>query len=283
MYTVMGVSGQVGAHVARTLLTANQRVRVVVRDVEKGKVWAARGCEVAIADANDVNALTGAFSASTGVFILLPPNFDPSEGFPDTRIIIENLRIALENARPEKVLCISTIGAQARQSSLLTQLQMLEKSFGSLTLPVTFLRPAWFMENCLWDIEPAEGDGVIPSFLQPLDKPVPMVATADVGRVSAELLQEEWFGKRIVELESEHQVTPNDIATAFSELLNKDVTVKAVPYNGWEALFRSQGMTNPHPRIQMLRGFNEGWICFEAAPRKGRIGLKEVLSEMLSR
>ncbi|UII69889.1 NAD(P)H-binding protein [Pseudomonas sp. HN11] len=283
MYTVMGVTGQVGAEVARNLLTANKRVRVVVRDAEKGKVWAAKGCEVAVADANDVSALTAAFTASTGVFVLLPPNFDPSEGFPETRYIIENLRSALETAKPEKVLCISTIGAQAPQQNLLTQLQILEQSFGTLDLPITFLRPAWFMENSLWDIEPAKSNGLIPSFLQPLDKPVPMIATADVGKVSAELLQENWFGKRIVELESEQQVTPNDIAATLSELLDKPVTMDVVPSDRWEALFHSQGMNNPHPRIRMLHGFNEGWIRFEGIPRKGRVGLKEVLAQLLSR
>jgi hypothetical protein len=30
----------------------------------------------------------------------------------------------------------------------------------------------------------------------------------------------------------------------------------------WENLFRSQGMQNPTPRMQMLDGFNEGWIAF---------------------
>ena len=39
------------------------------------------------------------------------------------------------------------------------------------------------------------------SFLQPLDKPVPMVATADIGREAAKLLQESWTGRRVVELE----------------------------------------------------------------------------------
>ncbi|TWC22803.1 MULTISPECIES: NmrA family NAD(P)-binding protein [unclassified Pseudomonas] len=40
MYTIMGVTGQVGAEVARALLAARQRVKVVVRDLEKGQAWA---------------------------------------------------------------------------------------------------------------------------------------------------------------------------------------------------------------------------------------------------
>ena len=41
----------------------------------------------------------------------------------------------------------------------------------------------------------------------------------------------------------------------------------------WEDVFRAQGMKNPTPRIQMIEGFNAGWIEFEGdskAPSKGR-------------
>lgn len=283
MYTIMGITGQVGSEVARNLLAAGKPVRAVVRNVDKGQPWAAQGCEVAVADVDDVSALTQAFQNSTAVFILLPPNFSPSEGFPETRKVIANLREALAAAQPGKVVCISTIGAQATQPNLLNQLQLLEMSLSTLELPVTFLRPGWFMENCLWDVEPALRDGVIPSFLQPLDKPVPMIATADVGRVAAELLQEQWFGKRIVELEGDTHVTPNQIADTFSELLGKPVTMQVVPRDTWQDLFTSQGMSNPLPRMQMLDGFNEGWIRFEGLPRKGRVDLKTVLQGLLAR
>ena len=93
-------------------------------------------------------------------------------------------------ARPARVVYLSTIGAQASQSNLLTQHTIIEPTLSELPMPITFLRPAWFMENSSWDVAPAREQGVIPSFLQPLDKPVPMVATADIGKVAAALLQE---------------------------------------------------------------------------------------------
>lgn len=102
--------------------------------------------------------------------------------------------------------------------------------------------------------------GVVPSFLQPLDKPVPMIATADIGRVAAELFQECWSGRRVIELEGPHRVTPNEIAAAFSKILGRHIRMEAVPRERWEALFTSQGMKNPLPRVQMLDCFNEGWI-----------------------
>jgi uncharacterized protein YbjT (DUF2867 family) len=121
------------------------------------------------------------------------------------------LHAALVQANPARVVYLSTIGAQANQSNLLTQHTIIEKAIGGLPNPVTFLRPAWFMENSSWDLAPAREQGVIPGFLQPLDKPVPMVGTADIGKVAAELLQGNWKGHRVVELEGPERV-PNKIA-----------------------------------------------------------------------
>ncbi len=286
MYAIMGITGQVGGAVGRTLLAATQPVRAVVRDAGKGQAWADRGCEVALADVEDATSLTAAFRGAEGVFVLVPPNFDPSPGFSEARAVAVILTAALAATHPARVVYLSTIGAQVSQSNLLTQHTIIERAIGQLPMPMTFLRPAWFMENSRWDVMQARGKGLIPSFLQPLDKPVPMVATEDIGRVAAGLLQETWTGRRIVELEGPQRVTPNDIAATFANLLGRPVRAEAVPRESWERLFKSQGMKNPIPRIQMLDGFNEGWIDFErgrAGTQKGRVGLEVVLEAMIER
>ncbi|MGF6599875.1 uncharacterized protein YbjT (DUF2867 family) [Paraburkholderia sp. GAS448] len=286
MFVITGITGQVGGVVARRLLAAEEDVRAVVRNTAKGAAWAQQGCEVVLAEMDDADALARAFAGAKGVFILLPPNFDPSTGFPESRRIIAALRAALESARPEKVVCLSTIGAQAAQTNLLQQLQIMEQELGSLPMPVAFLRAGWFIENAAWDVEPARTTGVIPSFLQPLDKPVPMVATSDIGRVAADLLREEWGGRRVVELEGPWRVSPNDVAAAFSRLLGRPVRMEPVPRDTWETLFLSQGMKNPTSRMQMLDGFNEGWIGFEAPQAetlKGTVTVETVLQSLIER
>src|SRR6266478_2471465 len=244
MFSITGITSNVGGNVAYHLLAAGRPIRAVVRDGRKGDAWAERGCEVAIADITDAAALASAFKGAEGVFVLVPPNFDPALGFPEAQEIAATLKSALEKARPGRVVYLSTIGAQASERNLLTQHTIIEQTLSELPMPITFLRPAWFMENSSWDVVPARENGVISSFLQPLDKPVPMVATADVGCVAAQLLQETWTGRLVVELEGPRRVTPDEVANIFAEVLGRLVSMDAVPQETWEQLFRSQGLKN---------------------------------------
>jgi len=283
MYVITGITGKVGGALARFLLNAHQPVRAVIRDAAKGAEWAALGCEVAIANMDDAAALTEAFKGATGVFILPPSDFDPEPGFPEARKVIAAVAQAIEAAVPQKVVCLSTIGAQAEHVNLLTQRTLMEQALSMLNVPVTFLRPGWFMENAAYDVVAAREHGEINSFLQPLDKAVPMIATADVGRLAAQLLQQHWTGRRVVELEGQW-VSPNDIARTLTEVLNRGVTAHVVPRDTWEPMFREQGAQNPLPRMRMIDGFNEGWICFEHAEVvKGETTLLKVLRELAAK
>lgn len=277
MFAITGITGQVGGKLAMELLSSGRQVRAVLRDEAKAAAWAARGCEIALADMDNADALRRAFTAVEGVFVLLPSNFDPAPGFPEVRRYLSALVEALRAAAPARVVCLSTIGAQATQENLLTQLQLVEQALSQLPMPVTFLRAAWFMENAAFDLDGARQHGVIPTFLQPTDKPVPMVATLDVARLAARLLQQESAAHRVVELEGPHRVSPDELAATFAKVLQKDVVANPVPRASWESLFRAQGMRNPQPRCRMLDGFNEGWIAFEHVPEHGDTPLEAVL------
>ncbi|MFK0332365.1 NmrA family NAD(P)-binding protein [Rhizobium sp. NPDC090275] len=281
MFAITGVTGQVGGIVATQLLQAGLPVRAILRNAEKGKAWREKGAELALAEMTDADALTAAFTGAEGVFLLIPPTFDPTSGFPEVRAVIAALKTALLRARPERVVCLSTIGAQAEELNLLSQLGLVEQELSTLPLPIAFLRAAWFMENAAWDVAAAREAGVIASFLQPLDQAYPMVSVADVGERAASLLRESWSGKRIVELQGPAKVTPADIAAAFSKVLGKPVGAEIVARESWEALFKGQGMRNPMPRIRMIDGFNEGWIRFEGQPERGSTTLETAIRRLV--
>jgi uncharacterized protein YbjT (DUF2867 family) len=285
MFAITGITGKVGAAVARSLLSADQSVRAVVRDHSKGAAWAQLGCDIAVADMSDTEALTAAFEGTAAVFVLLPPFFDPAPGFPEASGVIESVRAALMRAKPEKVVALSTIGANAPHPNLLNVLGRMEEAFSSLSMPVTFLRAAWFMENAAWDIASAK-TGLIQSYLQPLNRALPMISSDDVGRTAAALLQERWDGKRVVALEGPQRISPNAVAAAFAKALGHPVRSEVVPRDQWESVFRAQGMKNPTPRMQMLDGFNAGWIDFPnhgAHARKGSIGIDQAIATLIQR
>jgi NAD(P)H dehydrogenase (quinone) len=270
MYAVTGITGKVGGSVATTLLASGCGVRAVMRDAAKAHSWAQQGCEIAFANTEHAAALSCAFRDVEGVFVMLPPVFDPGAGFPEAKTAIAALTESLKQAAPPKIVCLSTIGADAKQPNLLNQLGLLEQALQTLPVPVTFLRAAWFIDNAAFDVASARSTGVIESFLQPLDTHYPMVAAKDVGCVAAELLRDTWRGHRVVELEGPRRVTPNELAQAFAASLRTPVAAKAVLRQDWERVFRCLGMQNPTPRMQMLDGFNDGWIEFSDRGKHAR-------------
>jgi uncharacterized protein YbjT (DUF2867 family) len=284
MFAVMGVTGKVGGAVARQLLAAGAPVRAIVRDEAKGAPWAAAGCEVAIATLDDGDSLATAFDGARGVFAMLPPQFDPAPDFPAARALIATLRAALATARPERLVALSTVGADATQPNLLNQLGLLEAALAELPGRTTFLRAAWFMDNAAGDLADARR-GVVRSHLQPTDRAIPMVASSDVGRCAADVLLAA-DAPAIVELEAVDRVSPDQIAAAFARALGHDVRVEPVARDGWEAEFRAVGMANPLPRMQMIDGFNQGWIDFAdrgAHARKATATIDQVIADIVVR
>jgi uncharacterized protein YbjT (DUF2867 family) len=289
MVAVTGITGKVGSRVARGLLAQGQGVRAVVRSLAKGDEWAALGCEICVASIDNPTAMTEAFRGADSVFLMTPPNYDPEPGFPDTQRNSAAIRTAIDENRPGKVVFLSTVGAQVTEPNLLNNSGMTEAMLRTVPVPVAFLRAAWFMENAAWDIESAK-NGVVHSFLQPLDHRIPMVAMEDIAQTAVELLGQSWDGVSIVELEGPERYSSNDVAAALASALHIPLRNEIVPRGTWEELLRAQGVKNPVPRIRMVDGFNEGWIDFESGQRGSRkagttlqVALQALVSETQSR
>jgi len=89
--------------------------------------------------------LTEACRGSEGVFVMVPPYFAPAPGYPETRSIVANIRSALVAAKPKKVVCLSSVGAQRQHGlGLITQSQILEQEMRALPFPSAAIRAAWF-------------------------------------------------------------------------------------------------------------------------------------------
>jgi uncharacterized protein YbjT (DUF2867 family) len=289
MYAILGITGNVGGATARALLKAGKKVRGIVRDKARASGWQAAGAELAVADVHDVGSLEKAMLDVAGAFIMIPPNFAPKPGYPETKAIVATLRQAVATAKPPKAVYLSSVGAQHDHGlGLITQLHILEQELGSLPVPNAFIRAAWVMENFQWDIASAQEKARIDSYLSPLNRAIPMVATDDIGRQAAACLQQQWQGNRYVEIEGPRRYSPSDAAIVFSRHLKREVQATTVPRERWTALFEQEGMPSDctKPRIEMLDGFNSGFIDFAKEGTEhvsGKTTLDELLGDLLKK
>jgi NAD(P)H dehydrogenase (quinone) len=289
MYTVMGITGQVGGATARALLADGRKVRGIVRDPARAAHWEAQGVELAVADYRDTAALSAAFHDTEGVFAMIPAYFTPTPGFTEAREVLAGLRQALAAALPPRAVYLSSVGAQHPSGlGLITQLHILEQVLADLPIPNAFIRAAWFLENFQWDVSSARERGEIASFLRPLDRAFPMVATEDIGSLAGKILQQDWTGNRYPEIEAPGRYSALDAAAAFSTVLGRPVQPVVVPRETWAGLFEAQGMPSDRtaPRIEMLDGFNSGWIDFDPHAAEHVIGRRtqeEVIRGLLAK
>jgi uncharacterized protein YbjT (DUF2867 family) len=265
MYAIMGITGRVGGAIAENLLVQGEKIRAIVRNPEKAARWRDRGAEIAVADVDDPDALASAFQGVDGVFVMVPPNFAPAPGFPETRKTLASYHAALAKALPKKAVYLSSIGAEQTSGlGLITSSHLLEQTLGDLPIAHAFLRPGWFMENHAADVTTARSEGRIFSNLYPLDRKFSLVATADIGKAGADVLRQDWTGTRYIEVAGPEQYSPDDIARAFSRALGRTIEAVVVPRDKWTEFFLGQGMPEgrTEPRAEMVDGFNSGRIHF---------------------
>ncbi|WP_417453763.1 NmrA family NAD(P)-binding protein [Kiloniella sp.] len=289
LYAVSGVSGRTGAAVARTLLAAGKRVRVIVRTPDNGTVWASQGAEVAVASLTDMSALSNALSGAAGAYIISPPQYSQEGLFKQAEIMADTIAEASIKAQLPKLVGLSSIGAdRSKGVGWIGMNRALEQSLEQTGLPVTFLRAAYFMENWIPMVQSALKQGSLSSFLAPLDRKIPMIATDDIGRIAAEALNEDWNKVRVIELEGPTSYSPNDLANSLTQSLGKVVDIKAISETDWATALQGSGMsaTAIGGFIEMTQALNSGHIDFidsaEIDRRKGSITLDDIVTEILS-
>jgi uncharacterized protein YbjT (DUF2867 family) len=281
MFVVFGATGQTGSVVADTLLEKQLPVRVVLRSDKAADAWQAKGADVAFADVIDADAITKALDGAIAIYAMNPPAYQAADMFTIAKNIGAAYVEAIAQSSVQKVVLLSSVGSQhATGTGNIMTTYFLENIFGNLAIPVAFLRAAGFMENWNGVAVIAAEKGILPSFYSPLDRKLPMVAAADIGRAAAEALTEDWTGKRIIELYG----AANDVAVAFAAVLKRDVQAVVLPESDWQATIVGFGASPEAANAwcEMLRGFNSGHIIFEnngIETRKGQTTIENFAAE----
>ncbi len=189
-----------------------------------------------------------------------------------------------------RLVALSSVGADRESGTGWIRMnRMFEQRLGEAGVSTIFLRAAYFMENWMPLVGQAMRTGTLPTFLAPPQRPLPMVATRDVGNTAAALLQEERPGTRAVTLAGPKDYAPNDVAAIISVTLGKPVDAAELPEAAWpkalaDAQFSKAALAG---FTEMTRGLNSSHIDIKSDPsaieRVGTTALGQVIVELAQR
>lgn len=287
MFVISGVTGNTGSVAAQSLIDQGQPVRVIVRSEEKGAPWKAKGAEVAVAEIMDIDAMTKALEGASGAYFLLPPDLTNEDFLGDSLKRAEAIVEAAKAARLPHAVILSSVGAQHKDKvGPISTIGHMERLFVATNIPLSAVRPAYFLEN-INDLMPAVlQDGVYPSMILPLDHKIDMVATTDIGLTVADaLINTPAVPHRVIELKGAKQYSAEDIAAALSKSLGRHITPVPVPQEAWVDTFKQGGLSqqSAETMAEMHENINNGRIEFlDPNARKAGVDLAGFEEKLLA-
>ena len=266
MYVVTGATGNTGHIVAAQLLAKGQKVRAIGRSAERLRAIAAEGAEPFLADLTDQAALTKAFTSARVVYAMIPP---PPPGVESYRVyqdrISDAISGALAAAQVPYALTLSSVGAdKPDKTGPVVGLYNLEQKLNRIaSLNVLHLRPGYFMENTLAQIDIIQAYGISAGPVRP-DLKLPMIATKDIGAVAAEeLLRLEFRQKQTRELLGQCDLNYLEVASIIGKALGKpNLTYQQLPDDQVRTAMTQMGMPLDVANLilEMSAALNSGYM-----------------------
>lgn len=288
MYVVFGATGNTGKVVASTLLERGAKVRVVARDPGKVEALRARGAEVVKGDVLDAASLAPALHGAEGAYLLTPPDGASTDLVGRGKQIIDGFVGALSATKVPHAVVLSSVAAQHAAGTgpiVITHYAETQLPKAASTR-FTFVRAAYFMENLLAYVGAMKGDGIIPVFGGGEGYPFPMIATHDIGRVSAEALLAPPSEHQWIELSGPQEYSFADAARIASETLGRPVQPLVLPIDAMVPTLTKFGLSENVAGLyrEMTEGMGKGLVSFEGKGRavRGVVTLEEVLKPALA-
>ena len=282
MFTVFGANGNTGSVVARRLIDAGKKVRLVVRDPNKVAALRARGAEVVTGDVTDASAVKSALAQAEAAYLLVPPDNRSNDLVGRGRKIVDNYLAGLTAAQVPHAVLLSSVGAQRPSGTG----PIVTVHYAETTLPkagatrFTFLRASYFLENILAFAYPMKQDGVLPALGGGENHPFPMVATRDIGNVAADALLAPPAATQWIELSGPKEYSFVDAAAVASKILGRTVKATPVPLDAVVPTLTKVGFSENVAGLyrEMIAALGSG-LGFEGKGRavRGKVTLEEVL------
>jgi uncharacterized protein YbjT (DUF2867 family) len=279
MFTILGVTGNTGSAVARTLLEHGKKIRVVVRDEKNAASWRERGAEVVLGSLDDERQIETALRDVEGAYLLLPPDWASNAVVKTRATTTDLLSGAIARAKPRRIVFLSSY-ASYNFGELYA-----EEKIGPMA-GVTFLRASYFINNWAGVLGAAKGEGVLPTFLRP-ERKIAMVWADDVGVTAARLLMAQTAPEKMVEVTGAEEYSPDDIAAALSSILGRAVKTVELPNDAVVPTFTGMGISPDFSELfrRLYADINGNKVHWQnlRSLRRGQTTLEGALERMLAK
>jgi len=227
MIVITGASGKTGGRTAEVLLKKGEKIRVIGRSAEHLQHLTERGAEVMVGDQGDVQFLTRAFTGADAAYVIIPPKLDTDDVRAHYNKMGAVIVDAVKRSGLRKMVFLSSLGAEHDSGTgPVTGLHDVEKALGTLKdVDIVFLRPGYFFENTLMNLEQVKNRHVYTDPGDP-DAPFLMVAARDIGQKAGELLLKRNFKGHTIEELFGHRITLREV----SRLIGKKLDIPNVAY-----------------------------------------------------
>jgi uncharacterized protein YbjT (DUF2867 family) len=268
MIAILGATGNVGSKIADILIKKGEPVRLIARSADRLRPFVGKKAAAFAGDVNDTEFLVKALEDVDAVFTLIPPNPKADKFMQHADKIGESIARALEIAKVKHVVNLSSCGADLYEGTgpvkgLHNQEERLNRIKG---LHVLHLRPAYFMENLLANVDLIKSKGITGSMIRG-DLKLPMIATRDVATYAADrLVKRDFTGSSVRYLLGQRDLSMIEASEIIGRKIAKPrLSYVMFPYDeavkGMIAMGLSPDMSRLY--VEMSRAFNEGRISYE--------------------
>jgi uncharacterized protein YbjT (DUF2867 family) len=229
---VTGITGQQGGAVARRLHADGWRVRGLTRDPDAGRARPARelGIELAAGDLTDEPSLAAPLAGVYGVFAMATP----FEKGMENEVAQGNTLGNVAAAAGVKHYVYSSVASSNKKTGIphFDSKAVVEEHLKHLDLPLTIIRPVYFMENLVnWGARTDEGL-IVPVPLSATTR-LQMIAVDDVAAIVAlAFVQPEKYIGKAFDIAGDELTFP-EAAAALSAGIGEPVRYVQTP---WEAV-----------------------------------------------
>jgi uncharacterized protein YbjT (DUF2867 family) len=242
---IAGATGNIGSRVAAKLSATGAIPILIGQNEIRLKKLNIPNSIIAVADLGNTNKIIAATKGVDALFWLVPPLLTvPNLKGWYNKVIAAGIAAVSEN-HIKKVVLVSSLGANLDETSgNLAYAAEMELAFDKLDADVLSLRPGYFMENLLTQVQPLQVQKQFSFVFEP-DFKIPFISTDDIGDVAARyLLDTKWAGHWKLNLMGPESITCAQVSARLSALLPHAVTYQQGSVQESKAMLAHFGATS---------------------------------------